>query len=218
MRKSIIIMAMAAILAIGSCGKKQPLPAETGTVKSFIEQPTVERITKALTDSLGEASRFRIERGVSQAASLWRESDGTSADFEKFCKENFVADDLALETLYKKLERNFEIFRGYFHKMDLLLKEPIQITGPEIEPVDMMFGSYDASAHLDDDLFNNKIGFLTALNFPFYSLKEKTEKGATWSRREWAYARMGDRFTSRVPADILTQSFPNADRSRCLYF
>jgi hypothetical protein len=24
-----------------------------------------------------------------------------------------------------------------------------------------------------------------------------------WSRKQWAYARMGDRFTSRVPSDII---------------
>lgn len=214
MHKIIIIMTMAALIAIGGCGKKQPSAAGTESIKAFIEQPTVEKVTKALTDSLGETAKFRVESGVKQVAALWRESDGTSADFEKFCKENFVADDAALETLFKKLERNFEIFRGYFHKMDLLLKEPIQITGPEIEPVDMMFGSYDASAHLDDDFFNNKIAFLTALNFPFYSLKEKTEKGPSWSRRDWAYARMGDRFTSRVPADIIlkaSQTLTEAD-------
>lgn len=84
-----------------------------------------------------------------------------------------------------------------------MLKEPLHIEGPEIEPVDMMFGSYNPAAHLTDDFFNNKIAFLTALNFPFYSLKEKTDLGVNWSRRDWAYARMGDRFTSRVPAEII---------------
>ncbi|NTW25194.1 MAG: hypothetical protein HGA37_10860, partial [Lentimicrobium sp.] len=214
MRKHVIYIAMAAVLATVGCGKKQPSATGTDTIKTFIEQPTVEKVTKALSDSLGEAAQFRIERGVKQVAALWRESDGTAADFEKFCNENFVADDVALETLFKKLERNFEIFRGYFHKIDLLLKEPIQLTGPEIEPVDMMFGSYDASAHLDDDFFNNKIAFLTALNFPFYSLQEKTEKGEQWSRKDWAYARMGDRFTSRIPADIIlkaSQTLTEAD-------
>jgi hypothetical protein len=214
MRKLFIIMSMATLIAVVGCGKKQPAATGTETVKSFIEQPTVEKVIKTLTDSLGEAASFRIERGVKQAASLWRESDGSVSDFEEFCKVNFVADEAALETLFTKLERNFEIFRGYFHKMDVLLKEPIQLTGPEVEPVDMMFGSYDASAHLDDDFFNNKIAFITALNFPFYSLKEKTEMGEQWSRKEWAYARMGDRFTSRVPADIIlkaSQTLTEAD-------
>ncbi|MFA6752367.1 MAG: hypothetical protein WCR81_09320, partial [Fermentimonas sp.] len=86
--------------------------------------------------------------------------------------------------------------------MDVELKMPIQLVGPDITPVDMMFGSYDASAHINDDMYANKIAFLTALNFPFYSLDEKTELGENWSRKEWAYARMGDWFTTRVPATI----------------
>ena len=78
----------------------------------------------------------------------------------------------------------------------------------------MMFGGYDVSAHFNDDLYANKIAFLTALNFPFYSLDEKTQLGEKWSRKEWAFARMGDRFTSRVPADIqqhISQTLTEAD-------
>lgn len=205
MRNIIIIMAMATLIAVSGCGEKRSA-VTGGPVKAFIEQTAVEKVIQTLNDSLGEAPKFRIERGVQQVANLWRESDGTVKDFEDFCLGNFVAEEAALENLYRKLERNFEIFNGYFHKMDVLLKEPIQLEGPEIEPVDMMFGSYNAAAHLTDDFFNNKIAFLTALNFPFYSLKEKTEKGAAWSRLEWAYARMGDRFTSRVPAEIIQQA------------
>jgi hypothetical protein len=198
-------MAMATLIAVSGCNEKQEA-VTGGPVKAFIEQTAVEKVIQTLNDSLGEAPKFRIERGVQQVANLWRESDGTVEDFEDFCLGNFLAEEPALENLYRKLERNFEIFNGYFHKMDVLLKEPIQLEGPEIEPVDMMFGSYNAAAHLTDDFFNNKIAFLTALNFPFYSLKEKTEKGSGWSRLEWAYARMGDRFTSRVPAEIIQQA------------
>jgi len=67
----------------------------------------------------------------------------------------------------------------------------------------MMFGSFNASAHLTEDLYSNKIAFVTALNFPYYSLTEKEELGENWTRREWAYARMGNIFTSRVPAELL---------------
>ncbi len=202
MRNIIIFMAMALAIAITGCNKK-PASVSEETVKNFIDQTTVENVIKSLADSLGGEHQFRIERGVQQAANLWRESDGTVSDFEKFCKQNFIAGEQELEKLYVRLERNFEILNGYFHKMDVMLKEPLQLEGPEIEPVDMMFGSYNASAHLTDDFFSNKIAFITALNFPFYSLKEKTENSASWSRRDWAYARMGDRFTSRVPAEII---------------
>lgn len=202
MRNIIIFMAMALAIAITGCNKK-PASVSEETVKNFIDQTTVENVIKSLADSLGGEHQFRIERGVQQAANLWRESDGTVSDFEKFCKQNFIAGEQELEKLYVRLERNFEILNGYFHKMDVMLKEPLQLEGPEIEPVDMIFGSYNASAHLTDDFFSNKIAFITALNFPFYSLKEKTENSASWSRRDWAYARMGDRFTSRVPAEII---------------
>ena len=160
-----------------------------------------ETIAK-LKDSLGDSFSFRIERGVMQVAELWRETDGSQDDFIKFCKNSFVTADDQLEMLYSTLERNFEVISGYYHKMNVELKMPLQLVGPDITPVDMMFGSYSASSHLTEDLYTNKIAFLTALNFPFYSLEEKTTLGENWSRKEWAYARMGDRFTSRVPSDI----------------
>lgn len=182
--------------------------------KANIDKATMEKVKTALISKYGETARFRVERGVQQAAGLWRETDGTTQEFEAFCLDNFIADDASLEKLYTKLERNFEIFAGYFHQMDVLLKEPLQLEGPAIEPVDMMFGSYDASAHLDDDFYNNKVAFLTALNFPFYNLIEKTELGTKWTRKQWAFARMGDRFTSRVPASViqnLSQKLTEAD-------
>ncbi len=166
---------------------------------------TADVATKAIimmNDSLGDNYRYRIERGVNQVANLWRESDGTHDEFVEFCKNNFVAGEKERELLYTTLEKNFEVINGYYHKMNVELKKPLQLVGPDISPVDMMFGSYSASSHLTEDLFNNKIAFITALNFPFYSLEEKTNSGENWSRKEWAYARMGDMFISRVPSDI----------------
>jgi hypothetical protein len=53
--------------------------------------------------------------------------------------------------------------------------------------------------------FNNKIAFVVALNFPKYSLEEKNALGAEWSNLEWGYARLGDLYTARVPADVLQE-------------
>lgn len=169
---------------------------------AFIPENRIVEVITQMKDSLGEASLFRIERGVQQVAALWRETDGTEDAFAQFCQSSFVADTARLSSLFATLERNFEVLGGYYNQMDLKLKEPLQLEGPDITPVDMLFGSYDASAHLTDDLYANKIAFLTALNFPYYSLEEKTAAGDSWSRKEWAYARMGDRFISRVPAAV----------------
>ena len=195
-----IAIAMVVTL-LAACTNNQKMNQDMNQA-TYITPVQTEEVITQLKDSLGDASAFRIERGVEQVAALWREQDGNAEAFAQFCKRSFVGDTAALATLFTTLERNFEVMGGYFHKMDVELKMPLQLEGPAITPVDMMFGSYDASAHLTDDLYGNKVAFLTALNFPFYSLEEKTEQGAGWSRREWAYARMGDRFISRVPAVI----------------
>ncbi|MDY0279268.1 MAG: hypothetical protein RBR35_01750 [Salinivirgaceae bacterium] len=66
-----------------------------------------------------------------------------------------------------------------------------------------MFGAYNVGAHLWDDFYKNKIAFVVALNYPNYSLEQKNELGEKWSRKEWAYARMGDLFIARVPASLM---------------
>lgn len=185
-----------------SCQKTE----KTTMKKDIIPVKTVETITKSLLDSLGENHKLRVERGVQQAAALWQETDGTSDEFAAFCKTYFVADTVELDKLYSRLERNFEAISGAMHQVDVKLKEPVQMTGIDSSPIDLIFAGYDAAAHIDSDLYDNKIAFITALNFPFYSLEEKTQLGENWSRKEWAYARMGDRFTSRIPAEIRQHS------------
>ncbi len=199
MKKNVLLLIIAVILVNLTACKNEGKMSQSS---HFINDALVTDVIKSLKDSLGESSSFRIERGVQQVADLWRESDGSAEEFAQFCKTYFVADEAELNVLFQTLERNFEILSGYYHKMDVELKVPLQLEGPDITPMDMMFGSYNASAHLGDDLYANKIAFVTALNFPYYSLQEKTELGEKWSRQEWAYARMGDKFISRVPADI----------------
>lgn len=208
-----LILSALFIFGLFSC-KSNTSGTENMKEKRFISEKSVSEVTKSLLDSIGETQRIRIERGVKQVAQLWQQTDGTNEDFTTFCMENFIADSVQLDVLYKRLEKNFETLSGYFNEIDVTLKEPIQLVGFEESPVDMLFGGYDVRAHMDDDIYANKIAFVTALNFPFYSLDEKTKLGDTWTRKQWAYARMGDRFTSRIPAQVqqhLSQTLTNAD-------
>ena len=82
------------------------------------------------------------------------------------------------------------------------LREAMDLDIGELTPADTLLGRFDPSAHLSDDLFGQKIAFIVLLNFPRYSLEEKRVMSEAWGRREWAMARMGDRFQSRVPADV----------------
>lgn len=189
-----VAMSLMLISGIGLTLKAQDM--------STISNATTQKVIGVLHAKYGDAESFRIKRGVEQAGMLWRSSDGTESDFEDFVVTNFEADPAKLNVLFNKLSRGFEILGGYNLRMAMELKKPLDLDWGAISPVDEILGSFNPSAHLTDDLYANKLAFLVALNFPNYSLAEKTELGPQWSRKEWAYARMGDMFTSRVPAEL----------------
>ena len=187
------------MVCLAACSKKN-----NETTMSNIDQKCVEKTTKALCDKYAgmEGIKDRISRGVEQAAALWTEAEGTADEFEAFCMENFVADPDERARMAAQLEQNFESLWGCFNKMNVDLNLPIHVDGPEPTKLDEMFGAYSPSAHFNDDMFQQKIAFIVVLNFPFYTLEEKNTLGKNWSREEWAYARLGDVFTARVPADV----------------
>jgi len=166
----------------------------------FIDKETQDGVREYLLGKNGEAQKLRIDRGVQQAAAFWRASDGSAEEFVKFCKQNFIADPDRQQILFKRIETNFEILYGHLNKISLDLKRPLHLDWGEILPIDQRFGQFDPAAHVSDDMFDGKIAFEILLNFPSYSLAEKTELGPIWSRRDWAYARCGDLFLSRLPA------------------
>lgn len=166
----------------------------------FIGKDTQDGVREYLLGKNGDAQKLRINHGVQQAAAFWRADDGSAEEFAKFCMLNFIADPGRLQTLFKRIESNFETLNGHLNKISLDLKKPLQLDWGEILPIDQRFGQFDPAAHVNDDMFDSKIAFEILLNFPAYTLAEKTELGPGWSRSDWAYARCGDLFLSRLPA------------------
>lgn len=139
-----------------------------------------------------------IKKGVTQTASLWQNTDGNNDEFIAFCTSNYLADPTEKEQVFLKISEYMEAISGHFNEMSLKLQRNLhQPTGPVLR-IDELFGSYSPSTHLQDDLYANKIAFIAALNFPHYSLDEKEALGK--DRKAWAYARLGDYFTQRIPA------------------
>ena len=170
------------------------------------------------SSSLYEGMTFvdeRMERGVKQAAALWREEDGTKEDFQAFVQANYAQTDSARQALFESLSRMLEKLNESADMLTVELLKPTQLMNAgEPTEVDWIMSGYSASAHLTDDLFANKVAFITILNFPFYSLEEKNTLGTDWTRQQWAEARLGDVFTSRVPAEVqanLAQALANAE-------
>ena len=194
-RKIMFIAVVVSALCLLSSGKKG---------KKTISDAVVSSVAEQLVKTHGEQNRFRVEKGVKQMAALWNEKDGTSADFEAFCIENFIGDAKEREQIFERLCKQFETIYGGFNKMVVSLMEPVHVVDYESFDIDEMFGAWSPSAHFEDDFFANKIAFYVMLNFPFYSLEEKNNLSETenWSALEWGYARMGDMFISRIPAEI----------------
>src|SRR5574344_524982 len=143
-----------------------------------------------------------MERGIKQVKSLWQNSDGTVQEMEQFCKENYIKDEKAKKVLFTKLSKAFEQFLGYGNQLSIDLKKPVHLTGDELTQIDYIMGNYEPLSHFAEDMYTNKVAFITMLNFPAYTLAEKNRLGKEWTRLQWAYARMGDMFTSRVPASL----------------
>lgn len=165
-----------------------------------------EVIIKSAIDSaelLAPASdRDLLEKGVRHAASLWREEDGTQQEFVTFVKENYISDPAKRKAVFNKVSTYFGSISGNLNEITLDLKKNLDEARGEIDEIDRMFGNYSPGAHLSDDLYSNKIAFAIALNFPYFTLDEKEQLGPSWSRDEWAMARLGDQFVSRVPAQV----------------
>ena len=69
-------------------------------------------------------------------------------------------------------------------------------------PMDGVSAGYDPGDHVTDDLFANKLAFVVLLNFPLTTLEQRLQQGESWSRRQWAEARLAQRFSRRIPADV----------------
>jgi len=178
------------------------LSAALGGEDMFIDKETQDGVREYLLGRYGEEQKARIDHGVRQAAAFWRPEDGSAEEFVKFCKTSFRAGSEALDSLFQRLDANLETLYGHLNRVSLEFKRPLQEERGEIQPIDERFGQIDPAAHVSDDLFASQIAFEVLLNFPSYSLAEKTDLGPGWSRREWAAARCGDLFLSRLPARV----------------
>jgi hypothetical protein len=177
-----------------------PLSAqETG---KFISADLQQRVQAELLQKYGETAKFRVERGVDQVARLWRSEDGSPQEFAEYCRQYFIADAAALAAVFKKSEFYGEVIGGLFGEMGLDKDQPVDLDWGEITPIDIAMNQFNPAAHVSEDMFQNKIAFFTLLNFPVYSLAEKTALGAQWTREQWAYARMGGSNSTRIPADV----------------
>ncbi|MBP1669968.1 MAG: hypothetical protein H6Q21_2334, partial [Bacteroidetes bacterium] len=61
------------------------------TTSMFITTTIQQKAIDQLIAAHGENLRSRIETGVGQAAFFWKQEDGTTEEFVRFCSDNFAA-------------------------------------------------------------------------------------------------------------------------------
>ncbi len=180
------------------------LPAQQiESANTVLDTDFLSEVISELQKSSEVSQHARIDRAVRQLSKFWLPSDGSAQEFADLCSTYSAKTSEERELIFNRFQENFELLWGSFNKMNVGLKIPLHVDEGEILAIDRVFGGYSPGAHLGEDFFANKIAFISMLNFPFYSLAEKTELGENWTRKEWAFARMGDVFSSRTPANLL---------------
>jgi hypothetical protein len=134
----------------------------------------------------------------SRAAQLWQPEDG---DLDQFAAAHVAPDDETRDALFERLQFVFESLDGHFVEMFRDLNRQLDLDLGPIYPFDEILAAWSPAAHVDDDLFANKLAFVVLLNFPLTTLDERLAEGERWTRRQWAEARLAQRFSRRVPAE-----------------
>ena len=198
------IFILVCVVMISACQQTEKKPG--APIPSEITERTIADAIKSIGDKIPGTKSELIEKGVRHAASLWRDNDGTPEDFVKFCIENYVADPAQKEASFYRFSEYLESLNGHFNKLSLDMQENVQLKKGEVLPIDAQFAAYNPGAHMINDFYDNKIAFIVALNFPYYSTEEKNISGPNWTPLQWGYSRLGDVFSSRVPSDLVQQA------------
>ncbi|MDQ5871116.1 MAG: hypothetical protein M3547_02800, partial [Acidobacteriota bacterium] len=146
--------------------------------------------------------RERLRRGMEQLVRFWRPADGDAKAFEAFVRTNFADEQPAQDALFTRLEVAFESLDGYMVEINRDFRMQSDLDRGPTYPIDETLAGYDPSAHVSDDFFGNKVAFIVLLNFPLTTLAQRLTEGETWSRRQWAEARLAQRFSKRIPAEV----------------
>ncbi|HVQ55022.1 MAG TPA: hypothetical protein VMT25_07570, partial [Thermoanaerobaculia bacterium] len=170
--------------------------------QTLVTPATIQKLATELATKYGESERSRIERGLNQAARFWRKEDGDEAAFAAVARAQIAQDSAVRNALFSRMEFGLESLDGHMNEIARDFRRQSDLDIGEIYAFDEILAGYDPAAHVNDDFFSNRLAFAVLLNFPVTTLEQRLTEGESWSRRQWAEARLAERFTKRVPADV----------------
>jgi hypothetical protein len=161
-----------------------------------------DRLEADLVAAHGEAVRPRLRQGLAQVQAFWRPEDGDAAAFDTFVRTHFAAEETRRDAMFHRLEGVLEQLFGLMTESVRQLRMHTDVERGEVLPFDRLLAAYNPGAHLSSDLFANGVAFVVLLNFPLTTLEERLAGAGEWSRRQWAEARLAQRFGRRLPAEV----------------
>ena len=179
------------------------IACHTTTPTDMINEKTIQQAVESILATHPTADSMMVVRGAKQVASLWQESDGNEKDYLNLITSSYTSTYEAKAQLYNRMVFILEQCGQSADMLNNTLQEPTTLLGKgDPTQVDYIISGYTPMAHFAEDMFANKIAHICMLNFPHYTLEEKNTLGQKWSRQEWAYARLGDVFSTRVPGNV----------------
>mgnify|MGYP003564499678 CR=1 FL=1 len=146
-------------------------PAEAQT----ISDTTRQKVTSTIIEQHPNANVSLLQRGINQVASLWQETDGNEDTFVQFIQQNYMADAATRRQLFDKLCTAYEVLMGTSNQVAIELGLPTVLAGPEPTRIDYIFSAFNPYSHLWNDLYENKVAFITILNNQKNKCEEKKE-------------------------------------------
>jgi hypothetical protein len=209
-RRALRAATLAALLSLGTGFITQPA-AGASSATPGAERPTwmaaaLQAQERTLVATHGEAERGRIAAGLAQVADTWRVEDGSAADFAAFVETYFAPAGPQLDALFARLESNLESLDGHLNEIARDWRRQSELDLGPAYPFDELMAGYAPGAHFLDDSFRNQLAFIV----PLSTLEQRQRAGPTWTRRQWAEARLSDRFAKRIPAEV-NQAFAEAE-------
>ena len=102
-----------------------------------VPEADVQRALARLANQFPASEQTRLAAGVRQAARLWTVVDGSAAEFEKFCGEEFVVGP-ERDLLLDRFEAKLEALRGHFTALGLELRREMDEDRGELTPAEQL--------------------------------------------------------------------------------
>ncbi len=197
---------MTLLMVTAGCGSPQGEPTANpppATKTSSVTAEDLGRIEGALVKKHGPSQTERIRLGLKQVSERWQARDGDAEALAAFADQHFLSETEAVNDTFEHLQYALEMLDGHALEIERELSHYQDLDVGAMRPVDALLAAYSPASHYSEDLFKNRIAFVALLNFPITTLEQRLGEGKSWSREQWAQARLTGRFENRLPADVL---------------